>query len=323
MEEILYREEMMWLQRSRISWLQEGDRNTTFFHHKAASRGKKNKVDHLRNDQGVMITNMKVMGEMTINIFQNLFSAYQNICPDELLQLIQPRILEEMNDSLCREFTDEEIADALFQIGPLKAPGLDGFPAQFFQRNWSIVKEDITRGVQEFFRTGRTLAGANDTEIVMIPKVDKPELLKDFRPISLCNVLYKIVSKCLVNRLRPLLDEIIDTAQSALIPGQMIMDNALIAFECLHALKNGNRNCRRFGAYKLDLTKAYDRVDWRCLERILQQLGFHNKWVQWVIECVSTVRYTVRLNNVQLDSFQSTRGLQQGDPLSPSLSICG
>jgi hypothetical protein len=99
----------------------------------------------------------------------------------------------------------------------------------------------------------------------------------------------------------------------------MITDNTLIAFECLHAIKNENRGCRNFGAYKLDLTKAYDCVDWRYLEGVLQRLGFYSKLVQWVMECVIIMRYSIHLNNVTLDSFIPSRGLRQGDPLSPYL----
>jgi hypothetical protein len=129
-------------------------------------------------------------------------------------------------------------------------------------------------------------------------------------------VIYKVIAKCLVNRLRPLLHEIIEPSQSAFILGRMITDNALISFECLHALRNGNQGCKQFGAYKLDLTKAYDRVDWRFLEGALRWLDFHSTWVQWIITCVTNVSYSVCFNHCSLQSFKPSCGLRQGDPLS-------
>jgi hypothetical protein len=119
----------------------------------------------------------------------------------------------------------------------------------------------------------------NETAIVLIPKNNEPKFLKDFRPISLCNVIYEVVAKGLVNRMRSLLQNIIEPTQNAFIPGQLITDNALIAFECLHALRNGNQKCKTFGAYKLDLTKAYDHVNWGHLEGVVKWLGFHSTWV--------------------------------------------
>jgi len=87
----------------------------------------------------------------------------------------------------------------------MKAPGPDVVLSRFFQRNWGLLKEDIVHAAQVFFNEGKMLDGVNDTAVVLIPKVMHPETLKDYRPINLCNVLYKVVSKCLVNRLRPLL----------------------------------------------------------------------------------------------------------------------
>jgi hypothetical protein len=125
-----------------------------------------------------------------------------------------------------------------------------------------LLKEDVIKAVLEFFDTGQMPDGVNDTCIVLIPKVPYQESLNDFRPISLCNVSYKIVSKCIVNRLRPLLHDIISPSQSAFIPGRMITDNALIAFECLHAINSNTNERGDFCAYKMDLSKAYDCVDW-------------------------------------------------------------
>jgi hypothetical protein len=261
------------------------------------------------------------MHGLATEYFKNLYAADGSVQPDLITSLLQEKATQEVNDTLCSAFTDDEISFALFQIGPTKAPGPDGFPAWFYQRNCGILKEDIIAAVRNFFTDGTMLDGVNDTAIVLIPKVKNPITLKDFRPISLCNVIYKVVSKCLVNRLTPLLQEIILETQSAFILGRMITDNAIIAFECIHALQNGSANAGKFCAYKLDLMKAYDYVDWNFLEAAMRKIGFADKWIKWIMTCVKTVRFSVRFNGKLLESFTPTRGLRQVDPLSPYLLL--
>jgi hypothetical protein len=135
MDELLYREEIMWLQRSIVALLREGDRNTKFFHKKAAGRAKKNKIKHLRKEDGQYTKDRKEMCDMASTFFQQLYRADPLVCPQELLQLVQPMVMVNLNDDLCKEYSNQEIADALFQTGPIKVSLPNGFPAHFFQRN--------------------------------------------------------------------------------------------------------------------------------------------------------------------------------------------
>lgn len=113
--------------------------------------------------------------------------------PNEVIDLMTERVDENMNSALTKQVTPEEVSDAFFQIGPLKAPGPDGFPARFFQRNWGVMKEEVTNAVIKFFEDGIMPEGINETVIVLIPKGNNPQSIKDYRPISLCNVINKVI----------------------------------------------------------------------------------------------------------------------------------
>lgn len=196
MEELLLKEETMWRQQSRALWLKEGDNNTKYFHRKASWRAKKNRILSIEDNNGKMVTDENQIGMITNGFFTSLFTKDPSVLPGLITDHLQRRVNNDMNICLCKDYSEEEISDALFQIGPLKAPGPDGFPARFFQINWSLLKEDVIKGVMQFFSSSTMPDGINDIVIVLIPKKSAKDL-KDYRPISLCNVIYKVVSKCL------------------------------------------------------------------------------------------------------------------------------
>jgi hypothetical protein len=163
--------------------------------------------------------------------------------------------------------------------------------------------------------------GWNETTIVLIPKVPKPDKIKDLRPISLCNVLYKIVSKVLANRLKRVLPDIISPSQSAFVPGRLISDNILVAYEITHYMRNKRKGIGGYAVVKLDMSKAYDRVEWSFLHDMMVKLGFYTQWINSVMKCVSSVSYLIKVNGELSDVFNPERGLRQGDPLSPYLFL--
>ncbi|GKA99271.1 putative reverse transcriptase domain, reverse transcriptase zinc-binding domain protein [Tanacetum coccineum] len=164
---------------------------------------------------------------------------------------------------------------------------------------------------------GKLLKELNHTIIALISKVQAPSRINDYQPISCCNVLFKCISNIIANRIKHCLKTLIRPNQSAFILGRSISDNILLTQELMHNYHLDRGTPRR--AFKVDIQKAYDTVDWNFLRTILVGFGFHNRMISWIMECVTTTSYSICINDTLHGYFQGKRGLRQGDPLSPYL----
>ena len=174
----------------------------------------------------------------------------------------------------------------------------------------------ITNMVLNVLNSDMSLACLNKTNIALIPKVNNPKKMFDFHPISLCNVVYKLISKIIANRFKAILPHIISENQSAFTADRLITDNVLVAFELMHFLNHKNARIDGFMAAKLDMSKASDRVEWGFIQGVMERLGFSSRWVNLVMKCITLVSYLVIINGTACGNIVPTRGLRQGDPLS-------
>ena len=311
-------EEVSWRQKSREIWLKEGDRNTGFFHRMANLHRRRNSINSIRIN-GIHLVKEDEVKEGLVRAFQNLLSAPTNWrlpFPEIHVNLIggdHCAKLEEM-------FTEEEILGAVSELNDDKAPGPDGFPLAFWSFSWEFVKEEVMGFFKEFYQNDQFVKSLNATFLVLVPKCRTVVDLKDLRPISLVGSLYKILSKVLANRIKRVMSLIISQSQNAFVEGRQILDVVLIANEAVDSTLRGKEKgilC------KLDIEKAYDHIRWDFLLKMLERMGFGPKWIRWINWCISTTTFSVLINGSSTGFFRSSRGLRQGDPLSPYLFVIG
>ena len=221
-----------------------------------------------------MWDSLEGVGLAFVNYFKGLFTAGREVEMGPGLQFIQPVITPEMNADLGMSFKEEEVHIALHQMAPLKALGSDNMNAGFFQQNWAVMGPEVCQGILQILNTGIMPNSLNMTHIAFIPKIKNPESVNEFHPISLCNVMYKLVSKVLANRLKKILPHVISPTQSAFVLGRLITDNLLAAYEMLHSMHTRMGGKKGYMAIKINMSKAYDRVEWRFLEAIMRKMGF-------------------------------------------------
>ncbi|GMI79837.1 hypothetical protein HRI_001653000 [Hibiscus trionum] len=318
LNKLLTEQEIYWAQRSRTLWLSQGDKNTKFFHARASNRNKKNLITGLYDANSNWCTSEPDLMNIASAYFQNLFTTSNPQISNIILDKIHPSINSSMNENLLKAFTKEEILHAFKDIDPRKAPGFDGLPSSFFRQHWDTVGDDVINLCINLLNGNTDMASVNKTILVLIPKVQDPTSMKQLRPISLCTVLYKIVAKTIVNRMKQAIPLCISPNQAAFVQGRNISDNILVAHEIIHNINSGATKSSQGAALKLDMEKAFDRVEWSFLANVMECMGFASEWIELIMRCITTVSFSVKINNPFSPPFQPQRGLRQGDPLSLS-----
>ena len=312
--------ERVWRQMSREIWLKDGDRNTRFFHTATVVRNKRNHIGELLDGAGRVLTTRKDIGEFLTAKYSELFTSSNPSFPSDLEGLITPVITEEDNASLEEIPSADEVRKTVWAMNGAKAPGPDGLQGDFYKRFWDVVGESMVAFVQEFFTNGKLLKAMNFAHVVLIPKTGGADSFDKFRPISLCNFSFKVVTRIITARLRGHLDKMISPFQSAFVPGRWTAENTIVAREVVTTLKRKQGKGGLLGI-KIDMSKAYDRVEWSFVFQVLRCFGVSEKMVGIIHQCMSTASFAILLNGCPLERRMASRGLRQGDPLYPYLFI--
>lgn len=259
-----------------------GDSSSNLFYRSTKQRSKHNEIYLNKDEEDHWVSEKKGIQKQFTEHFLKLFRS-SNQEPQERhcihnfeikwegmqLNLTHVRILDS-------PFSNEEIKRATFSIASNKSPG-PVTPGEVFHKLWEPISSDITAGVHSFLANQKILREWNNTFITLIPKVANPTSVSEFRPISLCNVVYKIISKCLTIRLRQILPEIIGPYQSAFVQGRLMGDAGLVAHELITHIKRRKNGKQPLATIKIDMNKGYDRIRWDFLQKVLQGMCFPEK----------------------------------------------
>nr|GEW08797.1 hypothetical protein [Tanacetum cinerariifolium] len=250
-------------------------------------RCNRNIISYIENMDGVSFHGNNV-GDQFVNHFKNVLGQSSKVLP----------------------FSDP---DSLFvkKLPVFKALKL------FFKDSWSVVGDEVCKAIRDFFSNGKLLKEINATVISLVPKVAAPSKVSDYRPIAYCNVVYNIISKVICNRLKGVLGFLVDENESAFIPSRQTSDKIMLSQELMRKYRRnrGPTKC----AFKINIEKAYDFVEWVFLSNTLKHFSFPELMVKWITNYVSSTSFIVNVNGDHTGFLKGIRGLRQGDPLSPSL----
>jgi hypothetical protein len=334
-QQLIEKDEHFHLQRAKKNWAQLGDRNTKYFHQAIIKRTRKNRITFLQNPDGTESVTHDQLAQTLSNYFYDIFAVQATTHhvhaeqagradssntrgprADNLPHHSEGPDNADLNQDQMR-YTDsiptmQELHSIIKHMRSNASPGPDGLNAAFYKSAWPWIGQDVYQMVYDFYTQAFMILEINKTYLVLIPKKMQPTIPQDFRPISLCNVAYKLISKTLAERLKPHLPHNIDASQSAFVKDRHISTNIIITQEIIHSFSLRSWTDTAF-LLKIDLAKAFDRLKWDFIVCALQRLHLSPTFINLVYQCISTASFSILLNL-----------LEESDRDVPSpLPLCG
>jgi len=260
------------------------------------------------------------MEQDLVNHFKDLLKEPQRNRSKAIAKIskeIPKLITRAQNLAVMRVATLEEVEEVVKGLKGNKAPRPYGYTAEFYQACWNFIGEEILEVLEEVCIHQKVWPGLNSTLLTLIPKSAHSESVEGFRPITLCNVIYKIIATLMVKKLKPILPNIISPEQTGFMEGRKILDGLVVSQKIIHTLKQK----KELGMMiKLDLSKVYDILNWKYLEAILQAYGFCNRWVKWILSMISTPNFSILLNEHQQQPLMLQEAYAKGTLCPPFCS---